>query len=175
MFKHMTNLDIIFQEWSASLGNQRALTSDSIGPNFEDIFTSFQKAGASFEEAHYYLPKVIKSHTPNKAVIKATYARGRKFQSEKEFEEQWIKSITNKATGIFFELFPRPIPESERGANVPRHPVVTQLGSFSAAEYRDYREYADGFEAFTQDDLDKLAKERQVVAYNPLNDPKTEN
>ncbi len=170
----MTNLDIIFQEWSASLGGSRPLTSDSTDANFEDLFYSLLKTGASFDEAYPYLNKAIKHHSPNRAVIKATYAKFKKFETEKEFEERWIKSISNKATSIFFSYFPRPQTEQERTASKPVTPAPS-IGGFSPSEYRDYRAYADGFQAFTDEDLDKLRQERQVDAYNPLNDPKKIN
>jgi hypothetical protein len=144
-------LDLIFDQWQASL-KSKGVKREHVRPNFEELFQKWQSAGASFNDLYEdRLPKAIKAHLPVSSVAKNVYLKLKtlpKFnKSEKEFVEDWHKSIHDAATEAFFEFFKPPLFDQDDEPKV--------YGSMSLKEYRAQRKYADQFPAIKTDDLVK--------------------
>lgn len=133
------NFDLIFEEWKASL-KTRDRSKNALEGNFEDFFNELKNAGATFEEAHAWLPKAVKAHLPSPVIAKNAYKMAKSSPrvsslSEKEFIESWHENIDATATNVFFSVFPR------------EKPKVTEAnhGNIPAREYKAMRAYADSF------------------------------
>jgi hypothetical protein len=152
-------LDLILVEWIASL-KSRDRSFKSVRPNFEDLFEKWRQQEASFDDLYEtLLPRAIKAHQPISSVIKASFASLKKNvktfkKTEKEFTEEWLKSIEDVGTSTFFEFFPPPFETKEES-----EPKV--FGNMSAKEYRAQRKYADQFPVLDTTDLEKRLKEQQ--------------
>jgi hypothetical protein len=147
----MNNVDLIFQEWSSSLKSKNK-TKGAV--YFDDLFEKFKSAGLSFEEAHAVLPRAVKAHLPPPALARNVYKKIKNNidKTEKEFMEEWNKSIEDKATQSFFEFFPLPRFDDD---DEPK-----QFGNMSAKEYRAQRKYADEFPVLDTTELEKRMKEQ---------------
>jgi hypothetical protein len=160
-----SNLDLILEEWEASL-KQKDRSAGAVGSNFDELFEKLKAAGATFEEAHAILPKAIKMHQPPLPVARNTYKSTKMIAkvaafTEKEFIERWNKDIADKGTNSFFSIFPRPKQEDEED------PGPKVYGNMSAKEYRLQRRYADQFPVLNTEELEK----RMVQGtYNPMED-----
>src|SRR6478736_6928172 len=144
----MSNSNLIFQKWKASL-RSKDRSKKAMPGNFDELFEELRQSGASFEEAHAILPQAIKAHYPARAVAKNTYAKyshipGFAASSEKEFIDEWFKSIDDAGTESFYAFFSI---ESEEDTEPKLY------GNMSAREYSLQRKYADSFPRITNEML----------------------
>ena len=151
--------DLILVQWISELGTKSASErkKEYVRSNFEDIFDRLKQAGAAFSIVHSFLPKIIKAHQPNAALAKNSYKRLKTTmgldKTEKEYTEEWNKSIEDTGTTIFFEFFPLAILEEDTGPKV--------YGNMSAKEYRVQRRYADQFPTLDTTELEKRMHTRE--------------
>lgn len=148
---------LIFQEWSASL-KSKDRSRTAVSSNFEELFEKLKNSGVAFEDAHTILPKAIKAHQPIPAVARNTYKKikgvAKNFsKTEKEFIEEWNKSIDDGATQVFFEIYPLPRLDED---NEPK-----QFGNMSAKEYKAQRKYADQFPVLDTTELEKRMRDQE--------------
>lgn len=170
MTKTMTSLDFIFQEWTASLGQQRSLAKDSVESNFAELFSDMQAAGATFEEAHSFLNKAIKAHSPNQSIMKTIWQKNKAYyDSFDDFQERWLKSINNKATAMFFEHFPRPQSEDEKRRKAEAKQPPKKFGPLTEKEHREYQDYVGQFTPFTTEEIEELRRKREAAYKNNQN------
>jgi hypothetical protein len=143
-------IELIFTEWSSSLKN-RDRSKSSVGSNFDDLFQSWKSIEADFDELYtVWLPKAIKAHLPNSSVVRNTYKKikstSKTFdKTEKEFIDEWNKSIEDTATSTFFEFFPPPLIDQDDAPKV--------YGNMSAKEYGAQRRYSEQFPTLKTDAL----------------------
>lgn len=156
-------LDLIFTQWSASL-KSRDRSSNSVRPNFEDLFQKWKSAGITFDELYESpngispLQKAIKAHQPVDSVARKSYKKFKQIIKEfdktyKEFIDEWNKSIEDTATETFFEFFPPPKLDDDNEPKV--------FGNMSAKEYRAQRRYAEQFPVLNTEELEKRWHEKQ--------------
>lgn len=154
----MSNIvDLIFQEWSASL-KSRDRSKNAVLSNFEELFENLKRSGVAFEDAHTILPKAIKAHQPPPSLARASYKKLKAIvrdfdKSEKEYTTEWNKSIEDQGTQAFFDSFPVPKLDED---NEPK-----QYGNMSAKEYKAQRKYADQFPILDTTELEKRMNERE--------------
>jgi hypothetical protein len=154
------NIKLILDQWQASL-KSKDRKKDSVKTNFEELFQSWKNAGASFEDLYEtFLPIAIKAHLPSSSIIRNTFNTvkhyNKKFdKSEKEFSEDWNKSIHDTATSTFFEYFKSPLFDQDDEPKV--------FGNMSAKEYKAQRRYAEQFPIL---DTTELEKQWQDSKYN---------
>lgn len=150
--------ELILQEWIASL-KQRDRSKDGVTSNFEDLFIKLKQADASFEEAHDLLPRAISAHYPSNAVAKNIYKIAKnssktfEIPSEKEFIRDWHKSIEDKGTAAFFDIFPLPRLDEDDAPKV--------FGSMSEKEYRHQRRHAEEYPTLDTTELEKRLHEQK--------------
>lgn len=147
---------LIFQEWSSGL-KFKDRTKNAVASNFEELFEKLKISGVSFEEAHTILPRAVKAHLPVPAVARNSYKKLKSLvrdfdKTEKEYIEEWHKSIEDVATQAFFEFFPLPRLDED---NEPK-----AFGNMSAKEYRAQRKYADQFPVMDTTELEKRMLEQ---------------
>lgn len=150
-------IELILTEWIASL-RTRDRTHKNVRPNFEDLFEKWKNIDASFDELYEtYLPKAIKAHQPVPAVARNAYKKLNQItkldRSEKEFIEEWNKTIEDTGTSSFFEFFPPPIADQDNEPKV--------YGNMSAKEYRAQRRYAEQFPILDTTELEKRWENQQ--------------
>lgn len=156
----INKIKLVLDRWQASLQSKNK-KKDGVKSNFEDLFQSWKSAGASFEDLYEtYLPLAIKAHLPVPAIARNTYifvkSANKKFnKTEKEFIEDWHKSIHDCATETFFEFFKAPLFDEDNEPKV--------YGNMSAREYRSQRRYAEQFPIL---DTTELEKQWQENKYN---------
>ena len=163
----INNFDLIFEQWKADLKN-RDRSAAAVYGNFEALFTSLRAAGATFDEAHKYLPNATKAHQPDPALARNTYKCLKTSPklagfSEKEFVDKWNKDIADKATNAFYDTFPRPKSKDEEDED--GEPKV--YGNMSAKEYKLQRKYADTYPVLNTEELEK---KMLSGTYNPMED-----
>lgn len=150
-------LDLILKQWIASL-KFRKRDRTNVAPNFEDLFEQLKNAGATFDEAYALLPKAIKAHLPITAIAKSSFKKLQKHpnfdKTEKEYIEEWHKSIEDTATNSFFIWFPIKKDDDDDG-----EPKV--YGNMSAKEYHQQRAYADQFVTLDTAELEQRMHNRQ--------------
>jgi len=150
-------VSLVFQEWSASL-KSKDRSKGAVMSNFEELFEKLKSSGVSFEDAHALLPRAIKAHLPMPSVARNSYKKiksvYRDFEkTEKEYIEEWHKSIEDQGTQAFFDLFPLPRLDDD---DEPK-----AFGNMSAKEYRAQRKYADQFPVLDTTELEKRMKEQE--------------
>lgn len=151
-------IEIIFAEWKASL-KSRDRSQKSIRPNFEELFSRWKDADASFDDLYEnWLPRAIKAHQPILSVARASYKKLKKIiprfdKTEKEFIEEWNSSIEDTATEIFFEYFRPPRLDEDDEPKV--------YGSMSLKEYRAQRRYAEQFPILDTTELEERWRNQQ--------------
>lgn len=153
--------DLLFEQWKASLIDRDKRTP-AIQGNFEEFFDILKSEGLVLESAYEYLPKAVKAHSPGPSLVRTMFKKLKtspKFQwaNEREFEEQWIKDITEKANTAFFSIFPIETKKIEEDS-----PVI--YGSMTAKEYKLQREYAETFPILDTSELEKRLHED----YDPM-------
>ena len=158
-------LDLIYERWKASLRDKKR-SKDYVESNFDELFDEFNRAGATFEEAHAYLPQAINVHLPTPGLAKSIWKTVRNNPnniggSEKEFIESWHKDIGDKATNSFFNIYPLP-----KDADEDPEPKV--YGSMSVKEYRLQRKHADSYPILDTEELEKRLQ--QLGAFDPTKD-----
>jgi hypothetical protein len=158
------NLDLIYERWKASL-HEKKRSREFVGANFDELFDALNSASATFEEAHAYLQPAIKVHLPAPGVAKATWKMaknnpGNHEKTEKEFVEEWHKSISDKATNSFYHVYP--IPEEVDNDGEPK-----VYGSMSAKEYKLQRRHAESYPILNTEELEKRL---QTVMVDPVKD-----
>lgn len=163
---NQSNLDLVFDEWKASL-KERDRSAGAVSGNFEALFDELKKSNATFEEAQAYLLRAVKAHQPTPGLAKSIYRTTAKTNaktaaySEKEFIDKWNQDIHDAGTNAFFDIFPRAKVDPDDDGE----PKV--YGHMSAKEYRAQRKYADSFPR-----LNTEALERALIhqTYNPMDD-----
>lgn len=158
--------DLLFEQWKASLV-ERDRRTPSIQGNFEELFDILKNEGIELEAAHDFLSKAVKAHSPSSLLVKNMYKKlksGPKFQwgTEREFEEQWIKDIGDRANVAFFNVFPIQTKKTHVEEEEP-----PMFGSMTAKEYKLQRDHAD---AYPRLDIDEIKRQRQELNYDPLAD-----
>jgi hypothetical protein len=148
---------LIFQEWSASL-KSKDRSKAAVPSNFEELFEKLKNSGVPFEDAHALLPKAVKAHQPIAAVARNSYKKiksvAKNFdKSEKEFVDEWNKSIEDVGTQTFFDIYPLPRLDED---NEPK-----QYGNMSAKEYKAQRKYADQFPVLDTSELEKRMRDQE--------------
>ncbi len=151
-------LELILTEWVVSLSSKDKRKHTNVRSNFEELFEKWKNAEATFDELYEsYLPKAIKAHQPLPVVARKSYQKFNKIkkmeESEKEFIDNWNKSIEDMATTAFFDFFPPPTADQDDGPKV--------YGNMSAKEYRAQRRYADQFPTLDTTELEKQWREQQ--------------
>ena len=154
--------DLLFEQWKASLADRDRRTP-AIQGNFEEFFDVLKNEGLVLESAYEYLPKAVKAHSPGPGLVKNMFKKlkaGPNFQwaNEREFEEQWVKDITEKANTAFFNVFPIETKKAEE----EDAPII--YGSMTAKEYKLQREYAETFPIMDTTELEKKLYED----YDPM-------
>jgi hypothetical protein len=154
--------DLLFEQWKTSLIDRDRRTP-AIQGNFEDFFETLRLEGLVLESAYEYLPKAIKAHSPAPSLVKAMFKKLKTnsnfyCSNEQEFEEQWVKDITDKANVAFFNIFPLETKKDEERDQ----PII--YGSMTAKEYKMQREYADSFPVMDTTELEKKLYEN----YDPM-------
>jgi hypothetical protein len=149
--------DLILKQWVASL-KFRKRDRTNVAPNFEDLFEQLKRAGATFDEAYEMLPAAIKAHLPVPSLVKQMYAKLKRMpnfdKTEKEYVEEWNKSIEDTATNSFFVWFP--IKKDDDDDDEPK-----VFGNMSVKEYRTQRSYADSFTVLDTTELEQRMHNRQ--------------
>jgi hypothetical protein len=139
-------LQLIFERWKASL-RERDRSAENVASNFDELFDELAKAGATFEEAHAFLPSATKAHQPSPGLIRSFWkirkSAARVTLSEKEFGEKWCNDIADVAVNSFYNSFPMQSPVSSSFAT----------DKISDKEYKLMRQHADKFK---QLDLNSL-------------------
>lgn len=156
--------DLLFEQWKASLADRDRRTP-AIQGNFEEFFEILRNEGLVLESAYEYLPKAVKAHSPGPSLVKTMFKKLKlnpnfSWANEREFEEQWVKDITEKANTAFFNIFPvetKKIEEEDQ-------PVI--YGSMTAKEYKMQREYADSIPRMDTAELEKKLYE----TYDPMDE-----
>lgn len=130
----LSTQDLIFKQWENSLST-RDRSWPSVQPNFEELFGTLKESGLEPEEAHDYLSKAIKAHSPPSSLVKFQYKKTRaintRIGTEKEFEATWIAGIAKKANDAFFDVFPLPV---VKPIIKPPVKVVQELSEFEAED-----------------------------------------
>ena len=149
--------DLLFEQWKAQLAN-RDRSIASVQTNFEELFDTLRSEGLVLESAYEYLPRAVKAHAPPAGVVKRLFKKFKvegktHFTTEKEFEDQWIKGIEEKANAAFFNIFPVQTKKSEE-KNEPKI-----FGGMTEKEYRMQRKFADEFPVFSTKELEKKLAE----------------
>ncbi len=154
----MSNIfDLVFQEWSSSL-KSRDRSKGAVTSNFEELFEKLKSSGASFEEAHAILPRATKAHHPIPSIARNSYKKLKSLvrnfdKSEKEYIEEWHKSIDDQGAQAFFESFPLPKLDED---NEPK-----AFGNMSVKEYKAQRKYADQFSTLDTAELEERMARRE--------------
>ena len=156
-----SNLDLIYERWKASL-REKDRSREFVSGNFDELFDAFNSAGATFEEAHSYLPQAIKVHLPSPGVVKAIWKQSKGNPAnadltEKEFAEGWNKDIADKATNSFYHIYKLPSDE-----DIDPEPKV--FGSMSEKEYKAQRKNVSTYPIL---DTEELEARFQSGIYNP--------
>lgn len=155
--------ELLFQQWSANLATKDR-SRNAVQINFEELFTALHAEGLTLEAAYEYLPKAIKAHSPSVSLIKNTYKKlkisGGMQTPEKEFQENWLKNISDKAHAVFFETFPVEVKTEE----LEGPPIY---GSMTAKEYKAQRSHANQYQVL---DTEELERRMQTGAYDPMQD-----
>lgn len=152
-------IELIFTEWKASL-HSKDRSHKGVRPNFEELYEKWKRADASFEDLYEtWLPRAIKAHLPSPSLARNMYKKFKRVipsfdKTEKEFVEDWSKSIESTATETFFEYFP--VPRLDEDDDEPK-----VFGSMSAKEYRAQRKYAEQFPILDTTELEKRWREQQ--------------
>lgn len=161
--------DLLFEQWKATLASRDRRTPYVQG-NFEELFEILKNEGLILENAYEYLPKAVKAHAPGPSLIKTMFKKlkgGPKFQyaNEREFEEQWVSDIEDRAKVAFFNIFPivtKKVEEEEEPA---------LFGSMTAKEYKMQRELADSFPRLTVEEIQRRRAAALAAAnYNPIDE-----
>jgi hypothetical protein len=161
-------IERILAKWSASL-KSRDRSAKNVRPNFEELFDEWKSCGASFEDLYEDpaseakvgqspLQRAIKAHQPSSSIARASYKKFKQIipnfdKTEKEFIEEWNKSIEDTATESFFDYFPPPKEDED--------PEPKVYGNMSAKEYNAQRRYADQFPTLDTRELVKQWREEQ--------------
>lgn len=151
-------IELTFVEWKASLAS-RDRTRKSIRPNFEELFEKWNSLGAKFDDLYEsYLPKAVKAHLPAPATARNTYKKLKATiphfdKTEKEYIDEWFKSIEDIATESFFEFFSPPALDQDDEPKI--------YGNMSATEYKAQRRYADQFPTLDTTELEKQWNEQK--------------
>ncbi len=158
------NLDLIYERWKASL-REKDRSKDFVESNFSELFDALNSAGATFDEAHSYLPQAIKVHLPSPGLAKATWKIVKNNPNnieatEKEFIDSWHKDIGDKATNSFYHIYPLPEDKDE-------DPEPKVHAKMSAKEYKLQRKHAESYPIL---DTEELEKRLQFGIYNPEED-----
>jgi hypothetical protein len=130
-----------------------------VRPNFEELFQKWKDIDSSFDDLYEaWLPKAVKAHQPVPSVARASYKKLKQTireldKTEKEFIEEWNKSIEDTATETFFEFFPPPKLDEDTEPKV--------FGNMSAREYKAQRRYAEQFPTLDTTELEKRWNEQQ--------------
>lgn len=145
-------LDLIFERWKASL-HKKKRSKEFVTSNFDELFDAFNSAAATFEEAHSYLAPAIKVHLPSVGLCKATWKMAKNNpanseMTEKEFVDSWNKSISDKATNSFYNIFPLPVDKDE-------DPEPKVYGQMSATEYKKQRKNAESYPVLDTEELER--------------------
>ena len=154
----MSNVtSLIFQEWSASL-KSKDRSKGAVTTNFEELFEKLKSSGASFEEAHVILPRAVKAHLPIPTIARNSYKKLKSLvknfdKTEKEYIEEWHKSIEDQGTQAFFEFFPLPKLDDDDGPKA--------FGNMSIKEYKAQRKYADQFPTLDTTELEKRMRAQE--------------
>ncbi len=154
--------DLLFEQWKSSLV-ERDRRTPSVQGNFEELFDTLKSEGLILESAYEYLPKAIKAHSPTSTLVKTMFKKLKaspKFQyaNEREFEEQWVKDISDRANVAFFNVFPVQTKKSDDAEEEP-----AMFGSMTAKEYKLQRSHADSFPRLN---LDEIKRQRQESNYD---------
>jgi hypothetical protein len=157
--------DLLFEQWKSSLV-ERDRRTPSVQGNFEELFDTLKSEGLILESAYEFLPKAIKAHSPAPTLVKTMFKKLKtspKFQyaNEREFEEQWVKDIADRANVAFFNVFP----VQTKKSNEEEEPAM--FGSMTAKEYKLQRSHADSFPRLNIEDI---KRQRQESNYDPLSD-----
>lgn len=165
-------IELILAQWIASL-KSRDRSAKSVRPNFEDLFEQWKNSGASFEELYEDptsevkgstpLSRAIKAHQPNSSIARSSYKKFKQIipnfdKTEKEFVEEWNKSIEDTATEAFFDFYPPPKLDEDTEPKV--------FGNMSAKEYSAQRRYADQFPTLDTAELVKQWREQQQYNFD---------
>jgi hypothetical protein len=158
------NLDLIYEKWKASL-REKDRSKDFVSTNFDELFDVLNSAGATFEEAHAFLPQAIKVHLPSPGLAKATWKLVKNNQnnlevSEKEFIDSWHKDIGDKATNSFYHIYSLPEDKDE-------DPEPKVYGNMSVREYKLQRKHAESYPIL---DTEELERRLQSETYDPAED-----
>lgn len=157
----VSRYELLFEQWKASLASRDRKTP-SIQGNFEDLFQSLKDEGLVLESAFEYMSKAVKAHSPNTGLIKNVFKKikkaGTEYSSEKEFEEQWVKDIAERASIAFFNIFPVQTKKNEE----ENEPVI--YGSMTAKEYKAQRKHAEEYPRFSTEELERQLSE----TYDPM-------
>jgi hypothetical protein len=152
-------IQLVLTEWVANLRN-RDRSHKNVRPHFEELFQKWKDIDATFDETYEtFLPKAIKAHQPVSSVARNSYKKlkqvaGPKLdKTEKEFIEEWNKSIEDTGTSTYFEFFPPPTLDKDTEPKV--------YGNMSASEYRAQRRYVEQFPILDTTELEKRWHEQQ--------------
>jgi len=128
--------DLVFKQWETTL-KTRDRTWPYVQANFEELFESLKKSGLDAANAHDYIAKAVKVHSPERSLIKFRYKKTRvinpRVGTEKEFEESWIKGIASKADTAFFDVYPQQMVKPEPKEITPVK-VVQEISEFEAED-----------------------------------------
>jgi len=145
------NIELIFEEWSASF-RSKDKKMDAVRGNFQELFQKWSDVGATRDDLHdMYLLKAITVHLPSRQTVKHLYKQQGHLQnkSEKEFADGWNKAIKDVATEAFFEYFPVSV-ESDRKV----------YGNLGREEYNHQRRLSSQFPILDTTELEKRLHER---------------
>lgn len=125
--------DLIFKQWEITL-KSRDRSWPYVQLNFEELFESLKNSGLEATNAHDYISKAIRAHSPERSLVKFRYKKTRvinpRVGTEKEFEESWIAGIAAKANVAFFNVYPQQMIKPEPKAMN----VVQELSEFEAED-----------------------------------------
>jgi hypothetical protein len=128
--------DLVFKQWETTL-KTRDRSWPYVQSNFEELFESLKNSGLEAENAHDYIVKAVKVHSPDRSLIKFRYKKTRvinpRVGTEREFEESWIAGIAAKADVAFFNIYPQQMVKPEPKAITPLK-VVQELSEFEAED-----------------------------------------
>lgn len=153
-----SNLELVFERWRASLQSKSKKRSD-VGPNFDELFDTLKRAGASLEDARKLLPDAIKAHQPTSSTAKFAYNNAKRDPryagiTQNEFAADWNKDIADRATASMYIFFP--IPE---GGDDDGEPKLYE--KMSAREYALQQAHADSFEML---DVEEVRKQNEYLS-----------
>jgi len=148
--------ELIFEQWSADL-SKKDRSKKGVRFNFEELFSTLNKAQVPFKIAKSLLPLAIKIHLPNLAVRRNTWQKWKTLVScsEEDFNKSWIDGIKNTATAVFFEEYPIVVNDDDDGE--PK-----KYGGMSEKEYKLQRRHADSFPTLNTDRLEREFANRHL-------------